>query len=113
VASSKCHQRMQPIDELSACSMPGWKNFLQVDAGSCRGGVEPRLVIHKRVAFIDQLPHSFLKSPDLVVELFLRAGIHDRISRIKGVALSGIQTGQASLNIGYKSPEMCLAILKS
>jgi hypothetical protein len=30
---------MQPIDELSACSMPGGQHFLQVNAGARRGGL--------------------------------------------------------------------------
>ena len=55
--------------------MPDWKNFLQVDAGSCRGGVEPRSMIHKRMAFIDQLTHSFLKSLDLLVS-HIMVGTH-------------------------------------
>jgi hypothetical protein len=65
---------------LSACSMRGWQNFLQVDARSRRGGLEQRLMIRKPMAFLNQFAHRFLKSTDLVVELFLRAGMHDWIS---------------------------------
>jgi hypothetical protein len=77
---------MQPIAELSACSMQGGQNFPQVDACSSCGRVELRLVIRKPMAFLNQFAHRFLKSTDLVVELWVRAGIHGRISSYQGWA---------------------------
>jgi hypothetical protein len=43
---------------LSACSMRGWQNFLQVDARSRRGGLEQRLMIRKPMAFLNQFAHE-------------------------------------------------------